>query len=476
MAFYSTAPEIQAGDTIIVYSSRTQLNPLVVTPGTQLQSRYGHFKHDDMVGVPYGSKFASSNGRGFVYLLKPTPELWTLALPHRTQILYLPDIAFITSYLDVKAGSKVIEAGTGSGSFSHSIARSVGKTGKIHSFEFHEERFTKAQIEFKDHGLDDVITLKHQNVYKDGFELKDEVDSVFLDLPAPWEAIGHAKEALRKDRQSRICCFSPCIEQVLRTVTALSELGFSDITMYEALTRDHEPATTLLPDVSAAIERIQGHEAKKERRRESQIAEAQRKREEKERKRKHDEESGAVDGAEEGEEGSKSKKARVEESEGVTEEDVTMEEGASTTAASTPAPEESTSAIANPPPLPTVATPSSSNNNGKGNNSNNKKQPYVNPNHHAPKHMTFRAGAQTRGHTSYLTFATLLPKEGGSTEDSAVAEKVVEAVASAAESGKEGQAATGPSAEVLAEDEEFPMTEGDEAALLAVDMTELVGK
>lgn len=35
----------------------------------------------------------------------------TQALPHRTQILYLPDIAFITNYLDVKAGSKVIEAG-----------------------------------------------------------------------------------------------------------------------------------------------------------------------------------------------------------------------------------------------------------------------------------------------------------------------------------------------------------------------------
>jgi hypothetical protein len=36
----------------------------------------------------------------------------TLALPHRTQILYLPDIAFITSYLDVKPGSQIIEAGS----------------------------------------------------------------------------------------------------------------------------------------------------------------------------------------------------------------------------------------------------------------------------------------------------------------------------------------------------------------------------
>jgi len=69
----------------------------------------------------------------------------TLALPHRTQILYLPDIAFITSYLNVIPGSSVIEAGTGSGSFSHSLVRTVGGTGKVHSFEYHEERFEKAR-------------------------------------------------------------------------------------------------------------------------------------------------------------------------------------------------------------------------------------------------------------------------------------------------------------------------------------------
>jgi tRNA (adenine57-N1/adenine58-N1)-methyltransferase catalytic subunit len=180
-------------------------------------------------------------------------------------------------------------AGTGSGSFSHSIARSVGKTGKVHSFEFHEERFSKAKcvdgfrphpasearayplplrrIEFEDHGLDDIVTLKHQNVYKDGFELKDEVDSggsgagcgrewASADLAELLQSssicllrgrlsgtprklseyvlmLFDSRATLtvipleQKDRQSRICCFSPCIEQVLRTVTALSELGFS---------------------------------------------------------------------------------------------------------------------------------------------------------------------------------------------------------------------------------------------------------
>ena len=73
--------------------------------------RFGVYRHDDLVGVPYGSKVISKNGKGFVHVLRPTPELWTLALPHRTQILYLADIAFITSWLDLKPGSIVIEAG-----------------------------------------------------------------------------------------------------------------------------------------------------------------------------------------------------------------------------------------------------------------------------------------------------------------------------------------------------------------------------
>ena len=91
--------------------TRENLQPLVVTPGKELNNKYGYYRHEDFVGVPYGSKVGARNKKGFVHLLRPTPELWTLSLPHRTQILYLADIAFVTSWLNIKPGSRVVEAG-----------------------------------------------------------------------------------------------------------------------------------------------------------------------------------------------------------------------------------------------------------------------------------------------------------------------------------------------------------------------------
>lgn len=84
------------------------------------------------------------------------------------------------------------------------------------------------------------VTVHHQDVCKGGFaQFSNIADAVFLDLPAPWEAVNSAKEVLKKDKPTRICCFSPCAEQVQKTCVALREAGFQEICMYETLTREH---------------------------------------------------------------------------------------------------------------------------------------------------------------------------------------------------------------------------------------------
>jgi tRNA (adenine57-N1/adenine58-N1)-methyltransferase len=60
----------------------------------------------------------------------------------------MPDIAYITMRLGVRVGGKVVEAGTGSGSMTHALARAVGARGQVRSFEYHQMRCDTARWVF----------------------------------------------------------------------------------------------------------------------------------------------------------------------------------------------------------------------------------------------------------------------------------------------------------------------------------------
>ncbi|KAK3115535.1 tRNA (adenine-N(1)-)-methyltransferase catalytic subunit trm61 [Teratosphaeriaceae sp. CCFEE 6253] len=201
-------------------------------------------------------------GSGFVHLLPPTPETWTSSLDHRTQVVYTPDYSYILQRLRVKPGSRMIEAGAGSGSFTHAAARAVfsgypdparrkRRTGMVYSYEYHEPRVGVLRDELRSHGLDGVVQLTHRDVCADGFgELDSDTASpcanaVFFDLPAPWKALKHLLRTSSPSSPSpldpgtavHLCSFSPCIEQVTATVSQLRRLGWTDIGMVEVANR-----------------------------------------------------------------------------------------------------------------------------------------------------------------------------------------------------------------------------------------------
>lgn len=212
---------------------------------------------------------ASTAQSGFVHILPPTPEIWTTSLPHRTQVVYTPDYSYILQRIRARPGTRLIEAGSGSGSFTHASARAVYNgapkstgpptpTGKVFSFEFHEQRFEKMWREVQEHGLSGLVEVNHRDVYNGGFLVdgkSPQADAVFLDLPAPWLALPHlsrrqpktgaemegvegAKEdewisPLNPKKSVYICTFSPCIEQVTKTVSEMRKLGWVEIDMVE---------------------------------------------------------------------------------------------------------------------------------------------------------------------------------------------------------------------------------------------------
>ncbi|KAI9765516.1 MAG: tRNA (adenine-N(1)-)-methyltransferase catalytic subunit trm61 [Geoglossum simile] len=337
--------------------------------GRVTNTRFGSFPHSTLIGLPWGSQVRASNvdtgsrgrrGRyqdkkrkrddgtggdkiaaekgdtgtpnpkapvvaptGFIHLLSPTPESWTASLPHRTQVVYTPDYSYILHRLRARPGSTIIEAGAGSGSFSHASARAVfngypghsghscnvdgvplmkkRNIGTVWSYEFHEQRVERLREEIRNHGLQDIVGIMHRDVCKDGFLLdrtprssEDKhleqvvktparsplADAIFLDLPAPWLALRHltrkaipttvlnaaiaspksqtpvptpiSPEEPQNENNSeantaqtsfvsplnpnstvQICTFSPCIEQVQRTILTLRQLGWLEIEMVE---------------------------------------------------------------------------------------------------------------------------------------------------------------------------------------------------------------------------------------------------
>ncbi|EFN75929.1 tRNA (adenine-N(1)-)-methyltransferase catalytic subunit TRM61 [Harpegnathos saltator] len=213
------------------------LNKKGETIDNVFQTMYGALKVFSLVGQKYGSRVELS--RGWAYVLQPTPELWTLTLPHRTQIIYSPDISLMLYLTGVKPGSIVIETGTGSGSLAHSLIRTIRPSGHLYTFDFHEQRVSLANAEFDRHGLSEYVTLKKRDICLDGFgeELKHKVDAVYLDLPHPWLAVEHATVAFKKTG-GKLCSFSPCIEQVQRTYTKLVLEGYVELKTYECLQKD----------------------------------------------------------------------------------------------------------------------------------------------------------------------------------------------------------------------------------------------
>lgn len=211
--------------------------------------------------TPEPTKKAVAASSGFVHMLRPTPELWTSSLPHRTQVVYTPDYSYILSRIRARPGTRIIEAGAGSGSFTHASARAVyngypkdpgDEKGKVFSFEFNEARYHKMREEITGHNLDGVVNIEHRNVYRDGFLVDGQspkATAVFLDVPAPWEALRHlsrrgpdGQEAgfvspLDPNKAVHICTFSPCIEQVMQTVSDLRKLGWIDVSMVEVSNR-----------------------------------------------------------------------------------------------------------------------------------------------------------------------------------------------------------------------------------------------
>jgi len=234
---------IKDGDLVVMYERHDSLDHMYVKKGEILQNRFGKFYHDDIIGKPFGSMINSFYDNGYLYVLRPTPELWCNAVRTRTQIINELDSSIIIFQLDIFPGSVVVESGTGSGCMTCALARTVSPNGHVHTFEYNAVRAETARQEFLMLGVSHLVSVTCHDVCGKldpataGFPgvAPNSVDAVMLDLPEPWHAVTHAKRVLKAGKS--ICSYSPCIEQCIRTFEALRREGFHTIRMMEVRQR-----------------------------------------------------------------------------------------------------------------------------------------------------------------------------------------------------------------------------------------------
>jgi tRNA (adenine57-N1/adenine58-N1)-methyltransferase len=203
-----------------------------VEAGKTFHTHKGFVRFDELIGKDYGSTIVSSLGFEFV-AMKPQLRDYIMKSARQTQINYPKDIALIVMFSGIGPGSRVAEAGTGTGALASALAYYVKPNGRVYSYEIREEFQKTAQKNLVRASLLDYVELKNKDITT-GIDERD-LDAVILDLAIPWLVIPHAYNALKSS--GALVSFSPTIDQVVRTVEALNENGFVDAETIECLLR-----------------------------------------------------------------------------------------------------------------------------------------------------------------------------------------------------------------------------------------------
>jgi tRNA (adenine57-N1/adenine58-N1)-methyltransferase len=225
-------PLIREGEDVLLYLDRKRTFLVRVEKGKSFHTHKGFIQLDDLVGKEYGIRTTSSMGVEFV-ALKPTLRDYIFKVQRKTQISYPKDIALILIFSGVGPGSRVVEAGTGTGALTSALAFYVKPTGRVYSYEIRREFAEMALKNLKKAGVSEYVELKNKDI-TEGIE-EEELDAIILDMATPWLVAPQAYSALKGS--GVLVSFSPTIDQVVKTVEALEENGFVAIETVESLMR-----------------------------------------------------------------------------------------------------------------------------------------------------------------------------------------------------------------------------------------------
>ena len=223
-----------AGDVVLLTDRKRRTYLVWLQTGAVRDLRGGQIAHDAVIGRPDGSVIETSRGERML-AFRPTFADYVLEMPRGAQVIYPKDLAMITMLADIFPGAHVVEAGTGSGALTMALARAVGETGRVFSYEVRED-FHRIAARNISRWLGETSTV-NLRVHDIASTIPDgPVDRIVLDLPEPWHVVDHALGALRTG--GILLAYLPTTVQVQQLVETLrASAGFAMIDVAETLVR-----------------------------------------------------------------------------------------------------------------------------------------------------------------------------------------------------------------------------------------------
>jgi tRNA (adenine57-N1/adenine58-N1)-methyltransferase len=168
------------------------------------------------------------------HLVRPSLSDLLGALRRGAQIVLPKDAAQLLFLAGVTPGSRVAEAGSGSGALTIALAHAVGATGHVISFDRRADFLEAARANVTRSGLASRVTFRERDVVRDGIDVEG-LGSIVLDLPDPWGVLASARSALLVG--GYVATYTPTYNQLERTVQEFRSLGYDDVRAVEFLER-----------------------------------------------------------------------------------------------------------------------------------------------------------------------------------------------------------------------------------------------
>lgn len=223
---------LKDGDLVILVNPKGKRYLRRAVAGEEINNNDGALDMDAVLAAGFGGVVETRQGHPYKVL---RPGLYDLCkgVKRQTQIIYPKDICYICMRLGAGNGSRIIEAGSGSGSLTLGLSWFSGEKGHVYTYEARPEFYELCRKNLAWAGLGHNVTQYNRDIAEGFFET--DVDALFLDVRTPWDYLDQALAALAPGGQ--LAFLVPTVDQVSKLLHAFETKAIDEPEVMELLLR-----------------------------------------------------------------------------------------------------------------------------------------------------------------------------------------------------------------------------------------------